>query len=101
MMLKPFIALFICLSVAACGGGGGSSSPARIAGGGTGSGFGSGSGSGSGGSTDACGPAAQVQFVKEVAESYYYWYDELAEVCLLYTSPSPRDRQKSRMPSSA
>ena len=26
--------------------------------------------------------------------------DELA-ACLLYTSPSPRDRQKSRMPSSA
>ena len=28
---------------------------------------------------------------------------ELVEnnVCLLYTSPSPRDRQKSRMPSSA
>ena len=25
----------------------------------------------------------------------------LAPVCLLYTSPSPRDRQKSRMPSSA
>ena len=25
----------------------------------------------------------------------------LAYVCLLYTSPSPRDRQKSRMPSSA
>mgnify|MGYP003324554923 CR=1 FL=1 len=25
----------------------------------------------------------------------------LAAVCLLYTSPSPRDRQKSRMPSSA
>ena len=25
----------------------------------------------------------------------------LREVCLLYTSPSPRDRQKSRMPSSA
>ena len=24
-----------------------------------------------------------------------------AEYCLLYTSPSPRDRQKSRMPSSA
>ena len=24
-----------------------------------------------------------------------------ADVCLLYTSPSPRDRQKSRMPSSA
>ena len=25
----------------------------------------------------------------------------LVYVCLLYTSPSPRDRQKSRMPSSA
>ena len=25
----------------------------------------------------------------------------LGNVCLLYTSPSPRDRQKSRMPSSA
>ena len=25
----------------------------------------------------------------------------LTKVCLLYTSPSPRDRQKSRMPSSA
>ena len=25
----------------------------------------------------------------------------LHRVCLLYTSPSPRDRQKSRMPSSA
>ena len=26
---------------------------------------------------------------------------ELDQLCLLYTSPSPRDRQKSRMPSSA
>ena len=26
---------------------------------------------------------------------------EIGEGCLLYTSPSPRDRQKSRMPSSA
>ena len=25
----------------------------------------------------------------------------VANLCLLYTSPSPRDRQKSRMPSSA
>ena len=25
----------------------------------------------------------------------------LGNICLLYTSPSPRDRQKSRMPSSA
>ena len=28
-------------------------------------------------------------------------YFELVNNCLLYTSPSPRDRQKSRMPSSA
>ena len=27
--------------------------------------------------------------------------DNLTYICLLYTSPSPRDRQKSRMPSSA
>ena len=27
--------------------------------------------------------------------------DEQGYTCLLYTSPSPRDRQKSRMPSSA
>ena len=26
---------------------------------------------------------------------------DLGNTCLLYTSPSPRDRQKSRMPSSA
>ena len=32
------------------------------------------------------------------------WMDEnkvMGKICLLYTSPSPRDRQKSRMPSSA
>ena len=27
--------------------------------------------------------------------------DDICKNCLLYTSPSPRDRQKSRMPSSA
>ena len=30
-----------------------------------------------------------------------YLYVEMLTTCLLYTSPSPRDRQKSRMPSSA
>ena len=32
-----------------------------------------------------------------------YAVEEAADagICLLYTSPSPRDRQKSRMPSSA
>ena len=29
------------------------------------------------------------------------WGEGNIEACLLYTSPSPRDRQKSRMPSSA
>ena len=28
-------------------------------------------------------------------------FNDIAVTCLLYTSPSPRDRQKSRMPSSA
>ena len=28
-------------------------------------------------------------------------FDELYAACLLYTSPSPRDRTRSRMPSSA
>ena len=28
-------------------------------------------------------------------------YNHKHQYCLLYTSPSPRDRQKSRMPSSA
>ena len=30
-----------------------------------------------------------------------YISNGLSTACLLYTSPSPRDRQKSRMPSSA
>ena len=31
---------------------------------------------------------------------YKQLYEQVCD-CLLYTSPSPRDRQKSRMPSSA
>ena len=31
----------------------------------------------------------------------YFGYEGDSLACLLYTSPSPRDRQKSRMPSSA
>ena len=30
-----------------------------------------------------------------------YPVDALSEICLLYTSPSPRDKRQSRMPSSA
>ena len=29
------------------------------------------------------------------------WIHDLSVICLLYTSPSPRDRTRSRMPSSA
>ena len=43
---------------------------------------------------------------KEGITSKYMGYDVFVSYakygnCLLYTSPSPRDRQKSRMPSSA
>ena len=38
---------------------------------------------------------AREQYAKVRLERYNYY------TCLLYTSPSPRDRQKSRMPSSA
>ena len=39
------------------------------------------------------------QAVKAVEEAEDAMQD--IDICLLYTSPSPRDRQKSRMPSSA
>ena len=44
--------------------------------------------------------------IKEINPSYYLFnnkvlFEALEKVCLLYTSPSPRDRQRSRMPSSA
>ena len=39
------------------------------------------------------------EFGLDPSEEYYSWDGTLT--CLLYTSPSPRDRQKSRMPSSA
>ena len=39
---------------------------------------------------------ASRQFYKN-----YLGFDEPYSVCLLYTSPSPRDRTRSRMPSSA
>ena len=32
---------------------------------------------------------------------HFTGYRLLSEICLLYTSPSPRDRTRSRMPSSA
>ena len=53
--------------------------------------------------------AVSLRVLKLSRQPYYRWRHqqvttaELTEAyrCLLYTSPSPRDRQKSRMPSSA
>ena len=42
----------------------------------------------------------EVKAEYEQLESEFKLIDQLI-TCLLYTSPSPRDRQKSRMPSSA
>ena len=35
------------------------------------------------------------------AEAFKSMYSEILVTCLLYTSPSPRDVEESRMPSSA
>ena len=59
---------------------------------------------------DAAGVGLDIQFSGDTAKNLITVGDNLAEglkimegsnICLLYTSPSPRDRQKSRMPSSA
>ena len=44
---------------------------------------------------------ASASLVKDIMVDYYGTPTPLAQVCLLYTSPSPRDRTRSRMPSSA
>ena len=54
-----------------------------------------GSDSGSSGSSDGSGYTVAVAS-KEMRKATV-----MIKNCLLYTSPSPRDRQKSRMPSSA
>ena len=45
--------------------------------------------------------AVERKFGKSEFEKTQYALLGLMCICLLYTSPSPRDRQKSRMPSSA
>ena len=42
-----------------------------------------------------------AHFDSETPLDVIFMTDKLNRLCLLYTSPSPRDRQKSRMPSSA
>ena len=43
----------------------------------------------------------EVYYIFNMAHPEGYRGRSLSVSCLLYTSPSPRDRQKSRMPSSA
>ena len=50
--------------------------------------------------TNTIEATTQIRALVKKAQTDYYPAD-LNISCLLYTSPSPRDRQKSRMPSSA
>ena len=45
--------------------------------------------------------AIHVHNMRDWAKGRHNKIDDTPYGCLLYTSPSPRDRQKSRMPSSA
>eukprot|EP00828_Plagiopyla_frontata_P037917 TRINITY_DN49751_c0_g1_i1.p1 TRINITY_DN49751_c0_g1~~TRINITY_DN49751_c0_g1_i1.p1 ORF type:complete len:173 (+),score=20.93 TRINITY_DN49751_c0_g1_i1:170-688(+) len=55
--------------------------------------------------THALGVVLYASFIMKIWHYFILWYlwvfFSLLPFCLLYTSPSPRDRQKSRMPSSA
>ena len=44
---------------------------------------------------------AELQQTQKLTEIKRQEYEATALACLLYTSPSPRDRTRSRMPSSA
>ena len=52
------------------------------------------------GDMDAFGHVNNVQYYRYI-ESSRILYMENVNICLLYTSPSPRDLSTSRMPSSA
>ena len=50
-----------------------------------------------------CGDEKAMELMDQVIENFKRFHPKpnTPNTCLLYTSPSPRDRQKSRMPSSA
>ena len=52
---------------------------------------------------EAPGRDAKIKEVRKMIDSLgiEYLYLQFVSVCLLYTSPSPRDKRQSRMPSSA
>ena len=59
-------------------------------------------GAGTSGGPKAILEASQELERSSICEQGIFTQQEIdCSVCLLYTSPSPRDRQKSRMPSSA
>ena len=51
--------------------------------------------------SESCEEEGVVKRIAEELKKLGYNKVEFDKLCLLYTSPSPRDRQKSRMPSSA
>ena len=55
------------------------------------------------GAFGAAAIAAQLRSftVEQTVQVFGHLYSQLCGTCLLYTSPSPRDRTRSRMPSSA
>ena len=50
---------------------------------------------------DIFGESDSIVAAVKVTRGSIFDRNNLSIICLLYTSPSPRDRQKSRMPSSA
>ena len=48
-----------------------------------------------------CGIYGHAVRIVQIEEDITTIRKAMNKICLLYTSPSPRDRQKSRMPSSA
>ena len=47
------------------------------------------------------GEYEKLEVIMTCKDRFILSQDDKLKICLLYTSPSPRDRQKSRMPSSA
>ena len=45
--------------------------------------------------------SSESSTVEQICKEHNITFHTRSKDCLLYTSPSPRDRQKSRMPSSA
>ena len=75
-LFRRWLLLTLLALAVGCSGGGSSSPPSAPITGGGGSG---GDGSGGGDDASACDAAAQIDFVEEVIDSWYLWYDEMAD----------------------